>query len=186
MVHMRLGCSHRRRRPTSPRHPTTPLCRRPCRPRGSRSTSPTIPCMPRSSAPIARHPHRRPTVSIARVMPPAPLDRYGSPTLCDCTACGLQLRGVAEQVRFTVQFQRSSTCAMPPGMAPDDDRAVRLCEPTEQCEPAPRGNAAAVEEGGVAAESRPLWRRRWTGCGVRADGTTRRGRGWRRARAADP
>jgi hypothetical protein len=53
---------------------------------------------------------------------------------------------------------------------------VRLCEPTEQCEPAPQGNAAAVEEeGGVAAESRPLWRRRWTGCGVRADGTPREG-----------
>jgi hypothetical protein len=27
----------------------------------------------------------------------------------------------------------------------------------------------------VAAESRPLWRRRWTGCGVRADGTPREG-----------
>ena len=53
---------------------------------------------------------------------------------------------------------------------------MRLCEPTEQCEPAPQGNAAAVEEeGGVAAESRPLWRRRWTGCGVRADGTPREG-----------
>jgi hypothetical protein len=32
-------------------------------------------------------------------VPPAPLDRYGSPTLGDCTACGLRLRGVAEQVR---------------------------------------------------------------------------------------
>ena len=31
------------------------------------------------------------------------------------------------QVRFTVQFQRPSTCAMLPGPAPDD-RAVRLCE----------------------------------------------------------
>ena len=27
----------------------------------------------------------------------------------------------------------------------------------------------------MAAESRPLWRRRWTGCGVRADGTPREG-----------
>ena len=53
---------------------------------------------------------------------------------------------------------------------------MRLCEPTEQCEPATRGNVTAVlEEGGVAAESRPLWRRRWTGCGVRADGTPREG-----------
>ena len=32
------------------------------------------------------------------------------------------------QVRFTVQFQRPSTCAIPPETAPDNDRAVRLCE----------------------------------------------------------
>ena len=74
-----MGCSHRRRRPTSPRLrtracPTTPLCLLPRRPRGSRSTSPSIPPTPRSTAPTAHHPHRRalPTDSIARAMPHAP------------------------------------------------------------------------------------------------------------------
>ena len=55
-------------------------------------------CAPPAPPGVADGFHRARDAARARV-PPAPLDRYGSPTLGDCTACGLRLRGVAELVR---------------------------------------------------------------------------------------
>ncbi len=144
--------------------------------------------------------------------PPAPLDRYGSRLLGDCTACGMRLRGAAEQVRdaggqrlrlvhslaprarpqfgavwyhrklpvrhgfevrFTVHFQRPSTCAVPLEAVTDGAAAAVRAAPGRAADAAYGADTEAA--GSAQAELAPLWRRRWTGCGLGADGTPREG-----------